>query len=267
MPNPSRFSFGEKRTANYKRLVRNVKAKINRVQKKYGVDLSHTVDIPAMRDINTYQEYKSFVDQAKNFTSRSNLDFQFVKNKYDVVANKKTIQQAKRKTKENQQKAREYQKEIQDKPFFKGNQQVSTVGGRMEMMARPDIGGLNVPPDFKFEDIASRQQLARKIMSIQNRQDPDFYDKRNQIMKQNFITRLEENTNKKTSDIIRKLKKMNPDDFFELYMQFAEFDFNDWDSEGNFLGGEDKAENALNEMESQLDRYLRGDVDVDLSKF
>ena len=150
----------------YRRLVRNSKAKIRRTSKNYGVDLSDEVELPSLDQFKTRKEFNEWKESVSNFTNRANTEYQFKKNEYGVVASKKEINQIERDTKRAQKIAEELQKKASEKPFISGGKEQGTVGQRMMQMGKPNTAGIYRPPDFNFDKIRSKKQLEEKKNTI-----------------------------------------------------------------------------------------------------
>lgn len=221
----AKIRISKKDQAEYKRLARNTKAKVSRTQKKYGVNLSSEVNIPSLDQFSTRKEFNAWKQEQESFTNRGNLNYQFVQNKYGVVATKKELVQAERNTKVAQRKARELQEKVQDKPFISGGKVQGTVGQQMKQVARPNVAGVSIPGDFNFEEMKTKDYFDSKAEKMMERADPKFFEKRMVEMKENYIASLEKNFNSLADVLVEDLKKMPADIFYELYLMFDELDF------------------------------------------
>ncbi len=250
--------------AEYARLVRNTKAKIRRTAKNYGVDLSNEVELPPLQSFTTRAQFNAWKQQAESFTSRYNLNYQYKKNKYGVVATKKEINEITRMTHRAQELAKKRIKEAEKKPFISGGKEQGTVGQQMKQMSRPNAAGINVPSGFNFENISTRSRLEKKRESMEQRAKGEFYDRMNEQMKENYIHLLEKSYNSDADDLVRKLKEMPAEDFYEMYLMFDEFDFN-LEYVTAFYGQPHGS--RLQQMETYIDRYNQGKINMDLKGF
>lgn len=245
-------------------MARNARSKIQRIKKNYGVDVD--IQIPSINSFATRKEFNRWKEQAKDFTNRYNTEFQFVKNRYGVVASKKDIREAEHLTRVAQRRARDVIERMSKKPFIQGGKDTGqTVGQRMQVMGRPNAGGVNVPADFNFNNINSQKRFYERLDKTRGMASPDYYDERNRMMRDNFITILEGSFNSEADELIERLKKINPDDFYEIFTMFEEFDFNLYDSEG--IGNMDEGMHHVQTMLSYLDRYDEGKLDFSLKGF
>ncbi len=246
-------------------MVKNAKTKLRRIKNKYGIDLSDEIKIPKLEEFSTRKEFNEFKEKIRSFTNRNNLNYQFVKNKYGVVANKKQINEIIRNTKKAQKLAKEQIKEVENLPTVAGGKkQKATVGQKMLQMGRPNAGGINIPKDFNFDTIQTKRELLRKEKNMREKAYPEYYDWRKEQMKMNFMKMLELAYNSDANDVVEKISKIPPDDFYEMYLMFEEFDFNNYDSEGQSIINED---NNLRRLESYVNAYYEGKVDLDLKAF
>jgi hypothetical protein len=245
-------------------LVRNTKAKIKRAAKNYGIDISKDIVIPKLSDFKTRKEFNEFKEKQKSFTSPSNLKYQFVKNEHGVVASKAELNEIKRNTKRAQEIADKLRKEAVRKPFISGGKKQGTVGQRMMQMNKPDTAGISRPPDFDFNKIRNKRDLERKKDNVEKRSKEDFFDKRMEQMKKNFIALLELSFNSDAERLIEKLEGIPPEDFYEMYLMFDEFDFDLYYTQ-DFNG--QSHDSQIRQLESYIDRYYNGNINMDLKSF
>lgn len=253
---PIRITRNDK--AEYQRLVRNTRAKIRRTLKNYGIDLSSEIDIPSIDDFNTRDEFNKFKEQQRSFTNRSNLNYQFKKNRYGFVASKADILRAERVTNRAIARAKELQSQIREKPFISGDTVQGTVGQQAEQLKYGKYTGITVPSEFDFEAIKTQSQLEQKIEAMENRNRPDYYDEKMSTFLENFLTKLDISFGYLDDDVFdeieTKLKNMSPADFYDMYLIFDAVDIDEYSSE-NELGLDEMGK--LDELNSAIDRYIR----------
>lgn len=244
-----KFRIGQKTKEEYNRQVRNTKAKIRRVEKNYGVDLSTKIDIPSLDSFDSRSEFNQWVKKAERFRNRSVTDYQFEKNEYGVVASKKQLNKIERKTRKAQKLADKKIEELEDKPFYSGGKEQGTVG-----LQRPSKSGIYRPHDFDFSQVRSRQRLREIEESMDRKSDTLYYDERSKRMQENFINALEGSFNSLADELIEKIKNIPPDDFYQLYLMFDEFDFDYFDTDGQNVEAD---ETAIGQMMKYIEMYER----------
>jgi len=256
-----RIRISRKDKQEHKRLVRNAKSKIRRVREKYGVDLSTDITLPKLDEFKTRKEYNLWKESIQSFTSRSNLDYQFVKNKYGVVMTKREKGEIERATKQAQRVAKKLQEQYKDLPFISGGKEQGTVGERMRMVDKPSkITGIHIPPDFDFDTIQSRQMLEKKKESLKKRAKPETFDVRNERMKDNFIGMLERAFNSEADALADAIRDIDAGDFYAMYLMYDEFDFNEYyqDAEGTIsIDNKD-----INTMMGYIEDYKSGKLNI-----
>lgn len=257
-PTPIRVTKND--IQEYKRLARNSKAKIKRTLKNYGVDLTGEINIPEMQEFKTRKEFNKWKDDVKKFTNRGNDKYQFKKNKYGVVASVAEINEIKKATKKAQKIAKKIEKENAAKPFMSGGQDTGTLGQRQQLMGKPNVGGIYVPPDFDFEKMNTKRRLDLKKQSMLERSDPKFLDKRQVKMKENYIKGIEENFNSLGDDVVKMVKSIPADDFFEMFLTNDELEF-------SWIYTEEDVEAHVERIKSVLEKYFSGNVNLDLKGF
>lgn len=246
-------------------MARNAKSKIKRTQKNYGVDLSEVVDIPtSVESFGTRKEFNEWKKKVNSLTNRSNLNYQYVKNDYGLVITKKELQQAKVYEKRAKANAKKMKAKIKDKPFWSGGvKQDITVLERNTMLQRPDILGTETVPTLNFPAIDRKSRLFNKMNNLEKRSKPDYFDKRMEQMKENYMEMMRKTFNSDADFLIEKLKDIPAQDFYEMYMMFDEIDFNHYyteDEEGEDVG-------QLGMINSYIEKYKKGEVDMTLKGF
>lgn len=211
----------------YRRLRRNTKAKISRVKRTYGVDLEGEIPLPDLSEFQTRKEFNEWRELQTSFTNRANTEYQFIKNEYGVVASKREIYQVEQATKRAQRVADRKIQEQLDRPTFHDGEQIGTVRDRTVYMPEADVTGIHRPSDFDFKTVRNRRRLDDIRTSMTKRQDERYYDERNKIMLDNFISMLRESFHSDADELIEELKTLNPDDFYGIYLSnFTVFNFN-----------------------------------------
>lgn len=246
-------------------MVRNSKAKINRVKKDYGVDLSSSVTIPLLGEFSSKEEFEQWKHQMTWFTNRSNTKYQFKKNEHGVVADKKMLNEIKKLKKIEKRQTDKKIKELAKKPRIVSGEEVGTLGQQAQMMAKPNIGGLYPVKEFDFSKIRSQRELKRALESARKRSKPNYHQERSEKMKQNFIDTVQFAFNSEADKVVDMLRYIDADDFFELFNIFNDaIDFSLYSSE-NSGGADDTAD--LEQMQEYLEDYLAGKVDLDFQGF
>lgn len=250
----------------YARLVRNSKAKINRIRKKFNLDLSNEIELPSIESFSSRKQFNEWKQEISSFTNRNNRNYQFVKNPYDVVASKKEIAEIERATKQAQRIAKKLQEEAKNKPFISGGKEQGTVGQQMLQMGKPNTAGITIPPDFDFNRIRNKEQLKSKKENMEKRSNPEYFDRRMETMKNNFMELLHSAFNSDADYLVEKLKDIPASDFYEMYLMFDEFSFNEYyQMEG--IEDDSASLNDLRKMESYVEMYENGRINFDLKNF
>jgi hypothetical protein len=246
-------------------LARNAKNKIRRTEKKFGIDLSNEITIPKLEDIKSRADFNAFKDQVKKFTNVANRNYQFVKNEHGVVASKKEIADFERATKQAQREVEKKIKEIARMPVKSKGKQITTVGQVMSQLRTPEkMTGIAPVRDFDFDNFHSREAFEEKKKTIEEKASGEFYDKKMQLVKENFMLKMERSFNSDADELIERLKSIPAEDFYELFLQNEEFKFEPYyTNQYNHMSHDEQ----IGAMEKILDMYDRGDFDRDLQGF
>lgn len=266
---PPKLRVDSKTQTEYNSLMKRAKSKVARTRKKYGVDLSGEIELPSITSFNSRKDFNEWKDQAESFTSRYNTKYQFKKNEKGVVASKQYLNQIERDTNRARNIAKELIAKVENKEIkVAGKPQGVTVGQQSKLLSRPNIANVVVPPKFKFKDIQDKKQLDKKAENMKDRASSKFHDKRMSIMRDNYADMLSLSFHNWADELADRIRDLPPDIFFEMYTQNDEFDFSQWDSEGQYVGGDDgdvsEAEGKVNQMMGYIDQYYAGKMKLDL---
>jgi hypothetical protein len=245
----------------YKRLVRNTKAKMKRVKDDYGVDLSYEIEIPS------YDEAKADFDEfSENMVSFTQTDpnYKFAKNEKGVVYTQAELQAGKDFTEQAQENAREFIDRFKEKEYqISGRDAGYTVGDRMMLYEKENVAGITVPNDFDINVFENRSRLSGRLELLEEKAEGIFFDRSMRTMKDNFMKSIKGSFNSEADDVVEMLDIMPEDDFFELFVQSAEFTFEDYASDGSIDGTAEQAER----LRGYLHEYFKGNVDMELKAF
>jgi hypothetical protein len=248
----------------YQRLVRNTKQKIRYVKEKYGLDLSYEVDIPKFNEITSAEEFDDFASEMESFTDRNNLNYQFDRNTKGVVYSKAELQAGLEYTEQAQQNAREFIDRFKEKEYqISGKEAGYTVGDRMTLYEEENVAGIKVPKPFDIDSFETRARLTGKLELLEEKAEGIFFDRSMRTMKQNFMKSIKGSFNSVADDVVEMIDIMPEDDFFELFVQSAEFTFEDYASDGSIDGTAEQAER----LRGYLHEYFKGNIDMTLKAF
>ena len=258
---------------------------MKRVNDNYGIDLTSEVTLPKIQSFQTRKQYNQWKEQVQSFTNRANLDYQYVKNPFGTVASKKELNEMKRKTKVVQDRARKLISGQIDKPWIFKNEVKATQGQRMQMMGGQDeAGGVTVPPDFDFNKMRTQRQFRERVEAVDNKMDPEFYDKKMARMQLNFMDILSLSFGEDADELLILLNELTPKEFWEVWNMFEGFDFTLYDSNGQNVRADlgqlhrmetytqsftnvTRSMDGLNQMIKDLKDFKNGNVDRSLENF
>jgi ribosomal protein S10 len=241
-------------------LARNSKEKIKRTVKKYGIDLSSEIYIPTSIDeFKTREDFNKWKQQMKSFTNRANQSFQFRKNEYGVVASVKDINEAKRNVKKAKSLAEKRKKEVEKLPFISGGKEQGSVGQQLAQMKKADVEGLDSVKDFDFNAFKNQRHLNERLERLKQRADEKFFNKQQEQMKRNWLDKLSDIFNSDSEEIYRRFEAIPADDFYELFLMYDEMKFSFF-----YTLDTDEMDGHLQRLDSYIERYYRGQINMDL---
>lgn len=126
-----------------------------------------------------------------------------------------------------------------------------------------DAYGIYRPSDFDIDDYLNPESVERRIRKDEERATTDYYTEKKQQMLDNYISMFDGKEGGLQQEIADKLKQIDPDNFYEIYLQLPEMSFTNWDSETGFHIEGDSTQ-FHNDILYYLDMYLDGGIDVSL---
>lgn len=264
-----------------KRLVQNARAKQRRVEKKYGVESAPDTDLPEkysrldrdfIRTFGERDEFNKWKAGMESYTDRSNREQQYVKGKYGVVTTKADIDSIQAKTTQAQTQAQTQIDAKKDIPFTSRGEDYGTVGERAGHMGEGDIMEVYVPDDFDIDKVRNKQRLDDIRESMERRSAPEYFDERQEKMKENFIQELYDSFHSDADELVKELDQVSAKDFYDMYVRFDEFDFDmfyppdavDEVHESQIMG---QQLDDINQMLSYVKGYKEGKFNTDLAGF
>jgi hypothetical protein len=242
-----------KQKTEYERLKKNVKSKIYRTKKNYGIDISGEIEIPSLDSFKTYKQLDEWKEKASSITNRHNTKFRFKKNVHGVVHTLFEQRQGEKLYKEAKRNAEKEKARLEQKPVIVNGKVVGNQAQKGVLMKRsfnPRIG--KVEP-FDINNFKTRMGLENRLDQLKKRSDDDFYDKRMSQMQENWLDSMSGSFNNLADDVLDSIKRMSPDDFYEFYLMFeGVMSFELYDSEGQFV---DANEGTLEKIRSYLQQY------------
>ena len=250
----------------FRRLRTNTLSKLNRIEKNVHPNARLNAETELKVDLTVKPlEYtdknvmKKAMEEMKKFTNRHNTKFQYVKNDYGVWSTKKEINELTRVANRNIRKAQSEQKQAikNNQNFYVGGKQHGSLEARKMLLGEVNLTGITIPSPFNFREVRNQSRLDEIKRGITLRANPKYYDERTKRMKDNFVGLMEQSFNDEAKVLADRLRKLEPDEFYAIWLQIQEFDFNLYDSEG----WEDEG-GKVEQMMLYLDKIERGEITI-----
>jgi hypothetical protein len=209
----------------YKRLVRNAKAKMRRLQKQHGIDLSDEISLPSLSSFQDRKAFNNFKEDINKFNKGLKNDYKIVKNEQGVAFTKKEVKKYERKQKE--------AIELAEQHYAK------TKTEQQKIFLKPS--NLDIPRKIDLNDISSRSNFNQRLENLTKRSDPQFFNDRDERFKENYIKSIQGsfNENSMVASIVEMLEEIPADYLIQVYKDnLALFDFEQFDSEGQEVGAD-----------------------------
>jgi hypothetical protein len=210
----------------YKRLVRNAKAKMRRLQKQHGIDLTDEISLPSLSSFQNRKEFNNFKEDINKFNKGLKNDYKIVKNDQGVAFTKKEVKNYERKQKEAIELAEQYYQK--------------TKTENQKIFLKPS--NLDIPRKIDLNDIKTRENFKNRMENLTKRSDPDYFNYRDELFKTNYIKSILGSFNEReiVEEIVELLQAIPADRFYDIYKEYIEFfDFELFDSEGQSVGADD----------------------------
>ena len=241
--------------SEYRRIRRNVLAKIRRTQRNHDIDLSREIVMKEL-DSMSRQEFNTFKEQARRFTRRGNPNYTFTKINDHVsisVAERDRLNYLQRVA---ERAAERRFNQIKDKPFYAGGKPEMSVGQYVNQMADPDIPGINAPNVLPDDDIKSREYVQGRIQALTKYVTVREQERLRSQLKENYINKYIDTFGE--DEIIDVIKDTDDDDFLEMYAMSDDMDISMF-----YIENDDMLNTMKEDVESFVHAYNRGDTDRD----
>jgi hypothetical protein len=275
------FKLSENELKEYRRLRKNAKSKVKRVKENFGslvvitdekdgigkmVRTEELVSIPNKDEFTSRKEFNKWKKQMSEFTNRSKKNYQFEKNQYGIVGSEKLLHQIDKDTKDAQYLADKERAKLENLPFFsRFKKQAETTSQRIAISGDESRKtGVYRPDEFNFDNIRDISSLLDKSENVHVKAHEEYYDKRKEKMKENFIKILQLQFNSDADELVQKIRNIPADYFYEMYIMFDEFDFDEYSSEGN---DDMRDMDNLQMMMGYVDAFESGVIDFMLKGF
>jgi hypothetical protein len=210
----------------YKRLVRNAKAKMRRLQKQHGIDLTNEISLPSLSSFQNRKEFNNFKEDINKFNKGLKNDYKIVKNDQGVAFTKKEVKAYEKKQKEAIRLAEEHYEK--------------TKTENQKIFLKPS--NLDIPRKIDLNDIRTRENFKNRMENLTKRSNPDYFNYRDELFKTNYIKSILGSFNERevVNEIVELLQAIPADRFYDIYKEYLEFfDFELFDSEGQSVGADD----------------------------
>jgi hypothetical protein len=210
--------------AEYKRLVRNAKAKMRRLKKDHGIDLTDEISLPSLSSFQTRKEFNNFKEDINKFNKGLKNDYKIVKNEKGESFTKKKVKEYERKEKEAIRLAKEHYEK--------------TTAEQQKIFLKPN--NLDIPRVIPWKDL-SKKDFNQRLENLTKRSDPQFFNDRDERFKENYIKSIQGsfNENSMVASIVEMLEEIPADYLIQVYKEnLALFDFEQFDSEGQEVGAD-----------------------------
>ena len=205
-----------------KRAVKNFNAKIRRLEKKNPAIknvLPEKVTVAQMKElIETRQDLKRELNALKRFSKRgSEKIVEVPDNDYNLKTTKWQKEEMTRRIGIINRKRKKRLKEIQETPLMSRGQELGYTKGQLGMGRAEEV---SLTPMNAFTPRMTRRDLKYKFRNILKESQSSYWNKRDLMLKENYIKSLEENFNPNDiKDVVKAIDKMDHKQFRKFFMR------------------------------------------------
>lgn len=257
----------------FQRLKRNYRSKINRIRKTTGFSLDDIdswlgVEIPSIKDLrsgkafSSRKDYNNWKQQMNSITKRSFTPLKIETNSRGMRYPRIVSTKGKSVTKKAQKQVDEMVDKFSDLPVYSDGEIIGKASDRQLALSDREAFGLYKPEDFNIENYSNPKSVEKNISRNEERQEQSYYDERMEQMRENFISMFSDTDDEDNEEIVDRIRKINPRDFYEMYLMIPEMAFEDWDSDtGSYISGDKSPSEVIGYY---LDLYENGKLDLTL---
>lgn len=212
MPKTHKFTIRNKDIVKLKKLQVSARRKKKRLNSLFDVDID--IDIKPITSFDSRKEFNKYVSQLEKFTDRSN--FRFVKNEHGVVVPRETYNKIKQEVAQLNKENKKRLRKIEKKKFKSRGKETDEKVRDRKLMGDTRYNEFK-PKIFNFNRFRNKKELEEYEKSLKQKTNPKFYAKRAKRYKRNYVTGLKNIFGKMSDKLVDKIKKMDLDDFMDLY--------------------------------------------------
>lgn len=212
MPKTHKFTIRNKDIVKLKKLQVSTRRKKKRLSSLFDVDID--IDIKPITSFDSRKEFNKYVSQLEKFTDRSN--FRYVKNEHGVVVPRETYNKIKQEVAQLNKENKKRLRKIEKKKFKSRGKETDEKVRDRKLMGDTRYNEFK-PKIFNFNRFRNKKELEEYEKSLKQKTSPKFYAKRAKRYKKNYVTGLKNIFGKMSDKLVDKIKKMDLDDFMDLY--------------------------------------------------
>ena len=230
---------------------------------QYGYDSSILVDVQTPDDFRsmTLKEKNQAVKMFQEFNKRGNRDRTFYVNERNVAIPLSTIDRLKEREDELRKKNKIRMETLDKIPYMKDGQETGMSVLQNIMMGKAKDVDIHNVKEYDLENAGKPEDVEKAIQTRENRLDPEWIAEKQEMMRDNFISALQQRFNSDADEAVEALKNISPDDFEEIYQMFDEIDFIYIPSDKDDIG-EDA--DYIDKLMGIFQAYFDGSVDTSL---
>lgn len=212
MPERHKFTIRNKDVERLKKLQTSARRKQRRLGNLFDVNVN--IDYTGITDFKSRKEFNKYVSQLEQFTDRSN--YRYIKNKHGLVVPRETYNELRKEVAQLNKENKKRLKKLEKQNFKSRGKDTQEKVKDRKLMGDTRYNEFK-PKEFNFDRFRNKKELEEYKESLKKKTHPKFYDSKAKRYKENYITGLENVFGKMAKKLIGKIKKMDTDEFMNLY--------------------------------------------------
>lgn len=220
--------WSEKDNKELQRAVKNFNAKVKRLEKKYsGTDviIPEKVTVKQMRElVNTRRDLQRELKSLQKFTERGSEAVITIPNTdNNIQVTKWQKEEMTKRARVINRKRNQRLKALEEKELQQGGKSLGYTRGDIGMGKADQIA---LRPTHTFTKRMTKYDVKAKFEHFMRESQSDYWNKRDILMRDNFIKAIQENFNPKdVEDVVEAILNMDLEEFKETLLEDPE-DFN-----------------------------------------
>lgn len=225
MPRKRGIRISSKDIEDIKKLNSRVSTKKSRIKKEFGFVVD--IETRGITSFTSRKELNKYKREMERFTSRSNPEYQYVKNKHGQVFKKQDFKRIEKEVKNVNKKIEQNYRKFEQLEFTdRRKATLFTVGTQRKQMEDARYRNFN-PIHFNLDMFRSQKEMYDFAVKLKREYKGDFIRRQNEEYRRRYIKGLDSEFGSRAKHIKQAIKQMDINKFIQTYYteNFADLEF------------------------------------------